>query len=218
MHRDLDTIFDCECQEHMTCDTWFSAPPFSMFAVHMFEPTSIEEMNNAQFRDGFQINRDYRRSESVILLFSDNENRVSCRQVKQGEIVLSQNPKCCAVLMHHYTKLAPHLEGRKTYPAIRKETYWSALAVDFYAIVRQCQNRAKRSSKYWRTSKTATLCNDKTTRICTDQYSLFIFESRLRKLILDDYQQNVFETHRVGIPENLLGFRCGQYICTILDV
>ena len=50
-------------------------------------------------------------------------------------------------MLNHYPKLAGHPGGRKLYRKIRKHFYWPTLAVDCYAVVRNCPECARNRIK-----------------------------------------------------------------------
>ena len=47
----------------------------------------------------------------------------------------------------HYAKTSGHPGGQKLYEALRKDYYWSSLAVDAYSTVRNCVTCAKNRIK-----------------------------------------------------------------------
>ena len=93
-----------------------------------------------------------------MLPFSVDDNGYLIRKVEsQAQIVVPISPRPRIPHLAHFSKLAGYPGGRKLYHILRRDFYWSGLAVDCYGTVRECATCAKNRIKLKRNRKHMTL-------------------------------------------------------------
>ena len=113
-----------------------------------FNQITLEELVVAQHNDAFCAEISRRLNEGVKMPFAEDDNGLLVRTANSDhQIVIPHSLKQRVLTLNHYPLLAGHPGGRKLYQRIKRHFYWPALAVDCYALVRNCTECAKNRIK-----------------------------------------------------------------------
>ena len=92
------------------------------------------------------------------LLFAADNNGYFVRKVEStAQIVVQRSLRARVLHLSHQPKMAGHPGGRKLYYSLRRDLYWPAMAIDFYANVRECVACARNRIKLRKNRKKMTI-------------------------------------------------------------
>ena len=107
-------------------------------------PINLEELLRSQLSDNFCASIRSRLNEGEGLPFALDADGVLCRTVQRvPQIVVPHSLRSRVLHLSHYPKLSGHPGGRKMYKTLARHFYWPALAVDCYAVARNCSACAR---------------------------------------------------------------------------
>lgn len=105
----------------------------------------VEELLREKQKDEFCIQTLNRIEEGRCHIFGeDPKTGLLMRQhgeMKQVVVPKTLRPK--VLVIAHHSKVAAHPGGRNMYQALRRDFYWTAMAIECYVTVRSCSDCAK---------------------------------------------------------------------------